>query len=579
MFAFLQKFRWRHSAVVLAAAALPAIWLVCLVNQYSVDVPYADDFTLAPFLVKALRCDVGFADLFAQHNEHRYLLQRLLLMVFVRFAHGDLRAQMFFSVFVCALTAMNLWFLLRRTLGVPVVTRLLILLLINLLLFSPVQAENWTWGFQFPVFLNNWLLTTGLVVMASHLRSALKFVTCAVIAVLATFSFGSGVLLWLLTFPLILFDGSALRPKFYWLAAWIVLGCTTIGAYFINYTQPQEIAALGTTANPLAYILYVTAFLGGHLSGSSRTEVLLQPLVIGTALLMLFSAAAFFMFAKAHRAAISRGAPWLALGVYAILNALLAAFTRIGFGLTQALDSRYTSFSLYLSISLIGLAAVALAEIDRGTEALEFHARRLRPILLTAFFAFSITAYAWGLATMRESRATRLRGKGALLFANVIDSSAIYERCLAANNHDARAFANVLDGARLLRPRLAKTANVADLRHRSADDNGYIDAISCGGDSCYAKGWASIPLTAQPADCIFLAYIAQGDKPVLFRIAEDVQERPDVVRVLHNEALHRSGWASHFARSAMPAGAWELVALALDARQGILYQLPPRRLP
>ena len=35
----------------------------------------------------------------------------------------------------------------------------------------------------------------------------------------------------------------------------------------------------------------------------------------------------------------------------------LAAATRIGFGVTQALDSRYTSFSLYLSIAVIALFA------------------------------------------------------------------------------------------------------------------------------------------------------------------------------------------------------------------------------
>ncbi len=47
--------------------------------------------------------------------------------------------------------------------------------------------------------------------------------------------------------------------------------------------------------------------------------------------------------------------PWLGIGAYVLANAALAAVTRIGFGVNQRLDSRYTTFSLWLSVSLAAL--------------------------------------------------------------------------------------------------------------------------------------------------------------------------------------------------------------------------------
>lgn len=562
----------RH-AFLIFTVVLPALLLLVLVDRNGVDVPYADDFTLAPFLAKAAAHDVRFGDLLAQHNEHRSVLPRLLLIAFVRFAHGDLRAQMFFAVFLCALTALNLWVLLCRTVAASAQTRLALLLLINLLLFSPVQAENWTWGFQFPVFLTNWLLTLGILVATSRLHLAGRFLLCALVAIAATFSFGNGFLLWLLTFPLIFIERPKISGRFLWAAVWAILALLSVVFYFIGYTRPEEIASLGMTANPFAYLTYILAFLGGPLSRASRTEPLFQPLIVGITLVAIFSASVYFIARKYNELLTTRSAPWIGLGLYAISSALLAAFARLGFGVSQALDSRYTSFAIYLAIALIAMLAIAHREVPLPTTP------RFAAILLAAFVAFSIGAYSWGVVAMRESSETRLRGKGALLFANVIDSAAVYERCLAANAGDARAFANMLDGAGLFHPGLAKTADVSALRNgkMAGDRDGYTDSLRCDDNGCDLKGWASIPQTGRAADCVLLGYTTHTRVTKLFHIAEEIEPRPDVARLLNSAGLNRSGWASHFPRSAVPQDAQEIAAFAVDARRGILYQLPPPR--
>lgn len=134
------------------------------------DVPYAHEFTLAPFLVKAHHHAVTWSDLFRQHNEQRYFFSRVVIIAFAWLAQGNLRAEMFISVFLTLLVSVNLWLLVRKTILSSVGQSLVILFLFNLLLFSPVQAENWTWGFQFPLFLCNYLFSCGLPQEISGVR-------------------------------------------------------------------------------------------------------------------------------------------------------------------------------------------------------------------------------------------------------------------------------------------------------------------------------------------------------------------------------------------------------------------------
>jgi hypothetical protein len=56
--------------------------------------------------------------------------------------------------------------------------------------------------------------------------------------------------------------------------------------------------------------------------------------------------------------------PWVGIGAFVLTDAALAAVTRIGFGVNQGLDSRYTTFFLYISISIIGMFALVTTKIQ-----------------------------------------------------------------------------------------------------------------------------------------------------------------------------------------------------------------------
>jgi hypothetical protein len=352
--------------------------------------------------------------------------------------------------------------------------------------------------------------------------------------------------------------------------------------YFVGYIKPANHPTIAASGNPLDYFIYVTTFLGAHLSRASQSESLLQAAMIGLGLITIYGAAvAFAIRRRSHHDLTERLLPWLGLGGYAILNALLAAAARIGMGVNQALDSRYTSFSLYLSVAAIGVAAILKQEIRsrRPSERVERALVRVEAILLTAFAAFSLTAFSCGRTVMAETKRTRLLGKGALLFSNVIESGDIHDRYLVANALHARTYANTLDRLGLLHPPMFRSAEISNLPTKEIEA-GYLDIVSVFGQSCNVRGWAIIPETRSPAHCVVLSYKDPARGMVVFRVADESYKRRDVVAVIKSEAAEGSGWVAHFDRSLVPPGEHLLTAWAVDANRGVLYPLgTPKVLP
>jgi hypothetical protein len=576
MRATLQKRGFWRNLAFFVLPLLPVIYLLSLVAKYGVNVPYADEFTLAPLLVKAHEHTINFSDLFRQHNEHRYFFPRLLFIAFAYFSHGDVRAEMFFSALLAGFTAITLWVVIRRTITGSIEKALALAFLVNLLLFSPVQAENWVWGFQFVLLLCNFLFACGLLVAISSLNVWKKYVLCAVLAIVSTFSFGGGVLLWALTFPIALSFEPAQQFKrsACWLFAWVALGTAVLCLYFVGFRHPAQVP--GVAVGLLDYYLYVTTFVGAHLWRADRTEAILPAALIGTVLLALYGAAALYLLRYVRDSSLrKRMIPWLTIGAYAFLSACLAAVARIGFGVNQGLDSRYTSFSLYLSVAAIGLVAIVANEIrlrprnKMSTEGLA----RVETGLLTGFILLTLVAFSWGQSLMAQSQRTRLWGKGALLFSNVLDDGTIHDKYLMAEASQARMFANMEDSIGLFHPSMLRSAEISKLNTESKLV-GYLDYLTVEGQTCKFVGWATLPKRDRPADCVVLSYETPGQgNAIAFRVADETQERLDVARALHSTTLTACGWICHFDRSLVPPGDHLIRAWAFDAKRATLYPL------
>src|ERR1043166_4929976 len=106
----------KHLAALLFLLALvPAAFVGFIIDRYGVNVPYADEWWNLLLVEKWDAGHLGFADLIRPHNGHRILLPRLIYLAFAEMAHGNVRAEMFFSLFLCVLTSAGILYLLWST--------------------------------------------------------------------------------------------------------------------------------------------------------------------------------------------------------------------------------------------------------------------------------------------------------------------------------------------------------------------------------------------------------------------------------------------------------------------------------
>jgi hypothetical protein len=572
------SFRWTITGLVACFALSPALLIARLIFRYGVDIPFADEWSWTPFLFKVHEHSLTFFDFFTQHNEHRYFFPKLIFLVLAPLSSGNTREAMFFSLAMVLLTSGALYYLLSRTVQTSLNKRLFLLGILNLILFSPVQAENWTWGFQFVLFFTNFLLGAGICVAVSRRPLWIKFLLCLVISIVATFSFGGGIVAWPFTFPLALAIEQRLtkRKIILWLSAWLCAAGLAAASYFFDYTKPAPHPPLFASSDPVDYLFYFTTFLGGHLSGAVRSESIIVAVENGTLLLLLYLGGLFWTIRSRAAEFRKKMAPWLGLGAFALLNAILAAITRIGFGINQALDSRYTTFSVFLSLSVIGMFVVMVTtHLPRAMNQpiLSFRSLGITWLLTacpTLLLIGHLNASWWGIGFMQETWRSRLHGKAALLFTRVLpDAGDVHTRYLFVD----AASANAASELGLIHPPLLEHAELSRLNSRLYQAGFFEGLISKAGDTWEAKGWATIPKGLRPADAILLAYDDPVKGPIAFTIALPKGPRPDVAEALHDDRYKNSGWWCEFQRSKLPAGEHRITAWAFDAEKMIIYSL------
>jgi hypothetical protein len=475
---------------------------------------------------------------------------------------------------LCCGTSAGIYFLLVRTVPGTARKHLLLWALINLLIFAPVQAENWLWGFQLQMFLPNVCLVACLALLVSRLPDAAKITGALLVALIATFSFGGGLLLW----PAIAFYVVLQRAAARSLIAWIIGFLLVALVYFTGYKRlPVAGPELG---NRLDHFTYFVNFLGIALSRSSlSTHAAIAAAMIGASgfLLYLIACSVCLKLSPTMRAS---AAAWLALGGYAIGSAALAAYTRVAGSSHQALNSRYATISLNLYIGLIGFIAIAAhaARADKLSRLARLLSSAEAPFF-TVIITLSALSFPAGIDHMEILRRLRLEGAAHLQFCKVISPSDKLQTGLVvdATLPTLVENADLLDHLHLLNPPLRRSLILRDAEdrpQRSTIEFGRSDdVVQKDADILEMRGWSFLPDRSRPAPCVVLAYEAAGNWTAL-GLVEPSERRPDVVTQMKNKKYLGSGWRAIIHRKLLPPGPTRLSAWAFDPEAGEAYKLP-----
>src|SRR5215210_7639969 len=174
---------------VLIPAALPYLY----VRAFGVNVVFADAWEIVPLFRKWFHGQLTFADLYAQHVEHRMFFPRVAELSLGLLTRYNNVAEMYVIVSCFLITAAVLLLAFRREIGLP----LIFFVPVALLIFSFRQYENMLWGFQISFAFTQTFGVLALYLLYSSSRDnfrAYAFAAALGSATIASFSTAQGLL-------------------------------------------------------------------------------------------------------------------------------------------------------------------------------------------------------------------------------------------------------------------------------------------------------------------------------------------------------------------------------------------------
>lgn len=559
------------------AAILPALAVAFLIFRYAVDVPYWDQWSIAPFFVKFSRGTLTAADLFALQYEYREFFPNLIFVALGWLTRWDVRYEMLFSLALACLTSLCIYRMGTETIGGDRVGRGWLLLISNVLIFSTIQYMNWLSGIQIIYFMPVACLTAGLWAGVSRLDTRIKILLCMSLATVSTFSSANGMLCWVLLLPvLVKVDPRRFRlsKNPWWLLLWVAgfAGCGAL--YFYGYQKPAGIPSTSESLlHPVRAVAYFLSVMGAPLAvGRIHAAV-----IIG-AVLVALDAAAWVWFLKLPPGD-SSATPmlvWLMLGGYSCGTGVLVTVGRVGFGVEQSLSSRYTTFTLYLIVALPYLWVIILDARAARRRAADYDVPRnrvLRALAIVFVCGHLLITYA-AIRQMSGVRIERLRLKACLLTINVVESECLTDESWPGPEF-LRRTANELNELGLLRPALLKSNRVGTIdgaATRSQNNLGALENLRREGDTYMMSGRATLP-EGREADAVLLAYENNVGEEVVFALSDMKATGHQSTGRDGGKSADASHWKATFPADALPPDAISLTAWAFDADTAQAYKL------
>jgi hypothetical protein len=518
------------------------VWLSWLVSRYGVDVPYNDQWAQLPLFEKAFHGGLRLQDLWEPHNEHRIFFPRLVFLGLARLSHWNIRLELAAIVLAACAISRNLGVLLRRTWPGERLRPLLLCFLVNLCVFSPVQHQNWLWGFQLQ-FLAPIVCVTTVLALPDRWGPRRWALAAAPLCLVSTFSLGSGFLAWPATLPvwLIRFPAQArIRAALLWLAG--LAACLAL--YLHGYAPPHHtFPDPPLLQEPRLFASVFLGMLGQPMATAFRKAWLAMAIALGASGLGLFVALLMAIARSPALRARRTTVAWACLGTHALLGTGLVTFGRAGAGVESAFASRYTTLALYFWVSAFALVLILARERSSAGGGLVWS--RIVPSLACALLlAWSVPSARLGRDDM-EGRFVRMsQGKAHLVLAPLFQQQ-LPPDYLGMPGMTLLEKSAALDGLGLLRPAAARNRELAAVASIRAGTCGSIDEAYPERQRVRLLGAAWLP-DPRLADEVLLTYRTARSGPTVFAWAREGRSQPDLARALHCGTCIDAGWEARF---------------------------------
>jgi len=354
---------WKFAALVTAVPSL--LWLG-LIWRFGVPVLYADEWTLIPFILKLRAGTLNFRDFLAADGPHPMAVTRIFFALFFGSGPLDPRSVMLASWMLATVSAVIgarylIWPLVADSTALP---KRLAGIAFGLWALSLVQFESQLWGFEIGFILTMCCAILGAAVLSvEDLQIWIRLGALALIAGIGTLTSGQALMLWPVFAAGILLSerrwpartiGAALFIMGFGIAMWLChlrdagnLGLVQSFGWIFGRPHLALVSFLALLGSPLAY---VAGF--GQVELAPRLGVMILAVYLFLVLLAVWSRN------------LRKSAPFVILGVYGLLYAVLVTLGRASGDYSDwFLTSRYTTSALCLPLAILGLSLVQFGSV------------------------------------------------------------------------------------------------------------------------------------------------------------------------------------------------------------------------
>jgi len=515
---------WRRIAIAWASVLLPLLMAWAVILPLRVDVPLWDDWERGPLLAKWHNGTLGFRDLYAPHIQHRLVVPRIVTLVSNAMTHGNLRDELAVNFAVIVLTALGAGLLAWRSLA-PAGCAPFIAFLVSALLCSPIQYQNYLWVTTLGIAIPALCLVLAIFAWQSRFAVWIRFGLCLLLALIGTYSFGHGIVLWPAILLLLASGDEPPARRVRLCLLWTVIGAATAAAYFHDlhntahpthaYFEQSEQATAHNLAllktDPAKLGLFFVRLLGSPLCRAPYINLLDTALAIGFCILALLAGAAVIWFARFGDPGFRRrAAPWIVLGAYGVACAAAVTWGRGGWETSnRALTPRYITMAQHAAAAALVLipllvrrrtataAAPALAPLGWALGGV-FAGWMLLQWIQGARLA---SAWAWGRIQAKAQMVVLPITRPSTL--KLIDSELSFVR----TQMDFLSSKGFLNPPPLDSPWLDR---FPEAKRPLAPDKGGIDPVGFESGNFVVSGTAFTPGSARPADAVLICDKSEG---------------------------------------------------------------------
>ncbi|ABG50662.1 hypothetical protein Tery_1349 [Trichodesmium erythraeum IMS101] len=550
----MRKIFSRTRILLVTLYIFPVLLLLWFLANFSVNVPYWDQWRLTPIFEKVAEGNATFFDFFTVHGHHRILIPKLIITALAFATKWNTQAEIICSVIfviitffaVCKIAQINFHNQNQNIINIANI-------LSCLFLFSLVQHQNWLWGFTLFWFLTNLCLIMAvyLIHVLENISAKRRIFLAAIFCFIGSFTLIQGLFSWLVLIPSILSIEGKAKQKITRLVIWSLLFVVSCIIYAINFNPIREPKPFLFTEKPFLIINYFLAVIGLPL-----VRLPIPAILTG---LILFSSFLFFTYYFLKKPLYKLTffpptIPWLTIGTFSIISALSISVGRAEYGVENAMtSSRYTTTSILLIISLVYLLALFIQKQQKYL--------LIYKILAVAITGIMLINSLYVVRNIKLSFPYIESRKECLEIINYLEDSEFIktspDSCLVLMNGKTWL---VRRGAEIM-AKLGWREFPQNLQFikQPKQNYGYLDhpqttakpLIIKGEETLNLGGWAIQPDGKEQPNLVLLS---SGNNQDFFANAIVNLESYDIAKVMKSKLYSRARWKVKFSAKSLPVG-------------------------